>query len=161
MFQALQRFAERLRKPKSQPKRLEIIDDGLALFESGREVCRFRWADVSKVETYKRDLFSVDMICLDFSLDAGQMVYTAHDEMDGFSELSSHLTRYFPSIAPDWWSEVAFPAFATKHRICMRDRHPNKREHRTPDPPRVSSGMTTAISTNVSCRAPGPGPCVL
>lgn len=117
MFEALQRFAERLRKPKSQPKRLEITDDGLALFESGREVYRFRWADVSKVETYKRDLFSVDMICLDFAVDADQMVYMTHDEMEGFSELSSRLTRYFPVIAPDWWSEVAFPAFATKHRV--------------------------------------------
>jgi hypothetical protein len=117
MFQALQKFAERLRKPESQPKRLEITDDGLALFESGREVYRFRWGCISKVETYKRDLFSVDMICLGFAVDADQMVYVTDDGMDGFSELSSRLTQYFPSIAPNWWSEVAFPAFATKHRI--------------------------------------------
>lgn len=117
MFQALQRFAKRLRKPKSQPKHLQITDDGLVLFESSREVYRFRWMDVSKVETYKQDLFSVDMICLDFAVDADQMVYMADDEMDGFRELSSRLTQYFPTIAPDWWSEVAFPAFATKHRI--------------------------------------------
>lgn len=117
MFQALQRFAERFKKSKGQPQRLEITDDGLALFESGREVYRFRWANVFRVETYKRDLFTVDMICLNFAADADQMVYMAHDEMDGFSELSSRLTRYFPSIAPDWWGEVALPAFATKHRI--------------------------------------------
>lgn len=117
MFEALQRFAERFKKPKSLSKGLEISDSGLALFEFGREVYRFRWADVSKVETYKRDLFTVDMICLDFTVDTDQMVYMTHDEMDGFSELSSRLTQYFPSIAHDWWSEVAFPPFATKHRI--------------------------------------------
>jgi hypothetical protein len=117
MFQGLQRFAARLRQPKSQPKRLEITGDGLALFESGREVYRFRWTEVSKVETYKRDLFSVDMICVDFAVDADQMVYMTNDEMDGFSELSIRLTSYFPSIASDWWSEVAFPAFATNHKI--------------------------------------------
>jgi hypothetical protein len=117
MFQALQRFANRFRQPTSEPKRLEITDDGLALFERDREIYRFRWADISKVETYKRDLFSVDMICLDFSVGAHQIAYMTHDEMDGFSELSSRLTRYFPSIPSDWWSEVAFPAFATKHRI--------------------------------------------
>jgi hypothetical protein len=117
MFQALHRLAEILRKPKRPLKRLEVTDDGLALFENGRETYRFRWTDVSKVETYKRDLFSVDMICLDFAVDADQRVYMTHDEMDGFSELSSRLTQYFPSIASDWWNEVAVPAFATKHRI--------------------------------------------
>ncbi len=117
MFEALQRFADGFKKPKSKPKRLEITDGGLALFESGREVYRFQWADVSKVETYKRDLFSVDMICLEFAVDADQLVYITHDEMDGFNELSCRLTQYFPSIAPNWWNEVAFPAFATKHRI--------------------------------------------
>jgi hypothetical protein len=117
MFQTLQRFAKKLRQPKSEPKRLEVTDTGLALFESDHEVYRFRWADVSKIETYKRDLFSVDMICLDFLVAAHEIVYMAHDEMDGFSELSGRLTHYFPSIPSDWWSEVAFPAFATKHRI--------------------------------------------
>jgi hypothetical protein len=117
MFKALQRFAERFKKPESEPKRLKITDCCLALFESGREVYRFRWADVSKVENYKRDLFSVDMMGLDLAVDTDQMVYMTHDEMVGFSELSSRLTQYFPSIAPNWWSEVAFPAFATKHRI--------------------------------------------
>jgi hypothetical protein len=121
MFQALQKFAERLQQPKSQQKRLEITDDSLALFESGREVYRFRWADVSRVQTYKQDLFSVDMICLDFVVDADQMVYTIHDEMDGFSDLSNRLTQYFPSIASNWWSEVAFPAFATKYRILYEN----------------------------------------
>ena len=117
MFQALQRIVARLRKPKNQPVRLQITDDGLALFESGREVFRFGWTDVSRVETYKLDLFSVDMICLDFAVDADQMVYRTHDEMVGFSELSCRLTRYFPSIAPDWWSAVSLPAFATTHSI--------------------------------------------
>src|SRR3954454_12401066 len=102
MFQALQRFAKRLRQPKSKPERLEVTDAGLALFESDREVYRFQCGDVSKIETYKRDLFTVDMICLDFSIDAHEIVYMAHDEMDGFSELSSRLTHYFPSVASDW-----------------------------------------------------------
>ena len=98
MLEALQRFADGFKRPNSEPKRLEITDGGLALFESGREVYRFRWAKVSKVETYKRDLFSVDMICLEFAVDADQLVYMTHDEMDGFSELSCRLTQYFPSI---------------------------------------------------------------
>jgi hypothetical protein len=70
-----------------------------------------------KIETYKRDLFSVDMICLDFSTDAHGVVCSAGDEMEGFNELATQLTHYFPSIPADWWSEVASPAFATKHRI--------------------------------------------
>lgn len=117
MFQAIRRFAERFRKTKNKLERLEISDDGLALFEGDREVYSFRWSDVSKVETYKRDLFAVDMICLDFTVDKDQSVYMTHDDMNGFNELTSQLTRHFPSIAPDWWSRVAFPAFATNHGI--------------------------------------------
>jgi hypothetical protein len=108
---------ERFRRPRQESKRLCISDDSLTLIESDREIYHFRWSEVSRIETYKRDLFIVDMICLDFVVDTHEIVYVAHDEMNGFSDLAARLTHYFPSVPPDWWSEVASPAFATKHRV--------------------------------------------
>ncbi|MDB6111640.1 MAG: hypothetical protein JWR69_3390 [Pedosphaera sp.] len=119
MFQAIKRFVDELRHPRGQPKHLDLTETGLALFEGDREVYRFQWAKVAKIETYKRDLGNVDMICVDFWVDEQVMVYTANDEMTGFSTLASNLIHYFPSVAPDWWSTVAFPAFATNQKVLF------------------------------------------
>ena len=100
--------------------RLIITDVGLRLLKRDNEVWAFRWEDVTRVETYKRDLLSVDMVCLDFSVEAQQSVYPTHDEMDGFDILCRELARYFPSVPEDWWSGVAFPAFATNHRVLYQ-----------------------------------------
>src|SRR5436305_15267516 len=119
MFQALRTLAQRFTPPKAHPKRLDVTDDGVALFENGREIYRFVWKDVSKIETYKRDLGNVDMICLDFTVATNETVYMTDDEMDGFNDVSVRLAHYFPSIAADWWTGVAFPAFATKHKVLF------------------------------------------
>jgi hypothetical protein len=117
MLKMLHAFVERFRRFPKTSERLRVTEDGLTLFESDREMYHFRWSEVSRIETYKRELFIVDMICLDFFVDTREVVYMAHDEMDGFSDLATRLTHYFPLVPPDWWSEVALPAFATKHTV--------------------------------------------
>lgn len=118
MFQAFERFVARLGKPKSQPERLELTEEGLAIFVNGREDCRFRWADVSKMVTYKCDLVTTDLICLEFAVhEKPGVVYAIHEEMEGFDQLRDFLSGYFPSIPPDWWREVLLPPFAPNYRI--------------------------------------------
>ena len=120
MFQKLQILLGRALRWRREELRLIITDVGVRLLKRDNEVWAFRWEDVTRVETYKRDLLSVDMICLDFSVEAQQFVYPTHDEMDGFDTLCRELARYFPSVPEDWWSDVAFPAFATNHRVLYQ-----------------------------------------
>jgi hypothetical protein len=119
MPKMFQQIIRKFQRPRKEAKRLVVSKDGLGLLEGEREVYRFKWTEVSKIETYKRDLGTVDMICLDFTLSAQHIVYMANDEMAGFDELTKHLTRDFPTVPVDWWSDVAFPAFATNHRILF------------------------------------------
>jgi hypothetical protein len=95
---------------------LEVGEHELALFIDCREVYRFRWSSVERIDTYKRDLGVVDLICLDFHIADRQLVCIAHDEMGEFDRLCARLEKLFPTISPGWWSEVAFPAFATNHK---------------------------------------------
>jgi hypothetical protein len=96
--------------------RLAVGDDEVVLFSCDREVWRFRWDEVTKITSYKRDLFTVDLICLDFFVASRQLTYPTHEEMRGFRELAERMCRVFPSIAETWWPQVAFPAFATNER---------------------------------------------
>ena len=125
MPKMIQRIIRKFQRPRKEAKRLVVSEDGLALLDGEREVYRFKWAEVSKIETYKRDLGTVDMICLDFTLSAQHIVYMANDEMAGFDELTKHLTCDFPTVPVDWWSDVAFPAFATNHRILFERFYPD------------------------------------
>src|SRR5689334_22982850 len=117
MFQKLQTTFKRAFGKTKKELRIAITEQDMTLFEDGREVWHFQWSDVMRIETYKRDLFSVDMICLDFFVEFRQLAFPTHDEMQGFDVLCDQLRRYFPSIEEEWWSQVAFPAFAGNNRV--------------------------------------------
>jgi hypothetical protein len=117
MHKIIQTLIRKLRPKPKTTKRLVVNDAGLTLYENEQEVYRFPWSAVTRIETYKVVLFSIDMICLDFWANGCDVVYRTDEEMVGFDELTDRLTHFFASIPADWWSEVAFPAFATNHRI--------------------------------------------
>jgi len=117
MFQKLHTIFEKAMHRRKEQLRLAVSDAEVQLFKDDREVWRFGWDEVTKIVTYKRDLFSVDLICLDFFVESQQLTYPTHEEMAGFRDLSERMRRLFPSISEGWWSEVAFPAFATNEKI--------------------------------------------
>jgi hypothetical protein len=39
--------------------------------------------------------------------------YLVDEDMAGYPDLMKAIERAFPDCKKDWWSEVAFPAFAT------------------------------------------------
>jgi hypothetical protein len=69
---------------------------------------------------YKRDLFTVDMICCE--VEARGKVWTFHEEVAGWDELIAHLAR-LPGFREDWFSAVSSPAFA-ECRTAAFVRHP-------------------------------------
>jgi hypothetical protein len=117
MFRKLQIIFEKAFDRRKEELRLMMSDVDLALFKDGTEVWRFRWDAVTRIVTYKRDLFTVDLICLDFFLEPQQLSYSTHEEMQGFRDLCEQMSRLFPSIGEGWWSEVAFPAFTPNEKI--------------------------------------------
>ena len=75
----------------------------------------FPWESVSAVDTFKRDLLTVDCICLAFETPEGWI--EVNEEMKGwggFLEAVESSLRGFPS-QEKWWRRVMIPAFETNH----------------------------------------------
>ena len=117
MFQKLQSIFERAFRQKEEKLRLEVSADEVTLFSDDREVWQFRWDAVTRIDTYKRDLLTTDMICLDFFVGSRQLTYPVHDEMQGFGVVCAQLRRHFPSVEEDWLPQVTLPPFATNHKV--------------------------------------------
>jgi hypothetical protein len=117
MFERLREFWRRFLRGGRGQLSLAVTELGVVLSADGRERWHFAWADVTRIETYKRDLLTVDTICLDFCVGGRQLTYPTHDDMSGFDDLCGRLRDRFPRIAEDWLREVAFPAFETNHRV--------------------------------------------
>ncbi len=100
--------------------RLELSEGGLAFAGSTTPGWSFAWDHVTRVETYKLDLFVVDRICLDFTVEPCNRVYSTHDDMQGFRELCSQLRRHFPTIDERWGMDVAFPAFTSNKKVLYQ-----------------------------------------
>jgi hypothetical protein len=63
------------------------------------------------IHAFKRDLFTVDLICLAFSLPDG--VVQVDEEMVGYQSLLAELPSHYPGYYAGWWEKVAHPPFAT------------------------------------------------
>ena len=74
-------------------------------------VWSLRWRQVQAIHAFKRDLLSVDLICLAFALPDG--VVEVDEEMEGYHSLVTELPNRFPGIDAGWWEKVAHPPFAT------------------------------------------------
>jgi hypothetical protein len=73
---------------------------------------RFRWVEITRVSVFKRDCFTVDLLCLALELN-GRQYTELNEEMAGWSELIEALPVYLPGALPlhQWWEKVMFPAF--------------------------------------------------
>ena len=98
-----------------------LTPDETSLQIKGRnkEVVTFEWADVEEIHAFKRDLFTIDLICIAFLLGKKRVV-EIHEEMVGYHDLQPGLQKKFPEIEANWFIEVAFPAFATNDRVIWR-----------------------------------------
>jgi hypothetical protein len=81
----------------------------------------FQLAKVSKVEFYKRDELTTDLICCDITV-AGKAgaeeVIFAHEDMPHWDELI-HKLEFLGGFDVEWFSEVSQPAFAESRYMAF------------------------------------------
>lgn len=79
------------------------------------------WRDTVSIEAFKRDLYSVDLICLTFHL-RNKKAIEINEEMDGWESLVTTLPEYLPGCQTfeEWYTEVAFPAFKPNLTVIYR-----------------------------------------
>lgn len=75
------------------------------------------WRRVKRVVAFKRDLLTVDTICLSIEWEGGQIA--VWEETEGWDALILGLGDWLPGM-PEWdawWSDVAYPAFETNYTV--------------------------------------------
>ena len=77
------------------------------------KVFSLRWADIERITVFKRDMFTVDLICLcaDF---AGDKEIELDEDMPGWNALIDVLPTHLLGCKQreDWFATVAYPPFA-------------------------------------------------
>jgi hypothetical protein len=107
----LRAFLSRCIEPPVQA--IRALNDGFAVDEDGIESFRVRWLDVLEIVAFKKDLITTDSVCLGFRRTSDDVYAVVNEDMPGFEQLASELTRRFDDIPEDWFAAVEQPAFAT------------------------------------------------
>jgi hypothetical protein len=98
----------------------------LGLEQNDRGEIVIAWQDTVRVEAFKRDLYAVDLICLDFVLNDNKAV-EINEEMEGFDSLVNKLPEYLPGCQKfeQWFLVVAIPAFKENNTVIYQRDHTN------------------------------------
>jgi hypothetical protein len=118
MWTFLEKFVSRLRR---EPVTVTIgADDAgvVGALSNHEHPISFSWRDVEEIQTFKRDLFSIDQICLSFCVSG--LWYEFWESDAGFERLAELMQTKFPSIPEGWFGEVAQPPFATNQRTLWK-----------------------------------------
>ena len=112
---------KRLKTPWNERGTLELTEDGFQVVdrlsdEPGRAV---RWSDVRAIRTYKRDLWTTDMICLAFQL-PNRLWMEINEEAEGFRAITTQMEATFPTMSGEWFGIVMKPAFAPNDTLLYR-----------------------------------------
>ena len=100
-------------RPVAEERKIRINEDGFEV-RSDKEIERaVKWERVRLIDAFKRDLFTVDLICLRFYEQGEGLPVEVNEEMDGFGPLVDALPMKFEGFDQAWWDKVAKPAFAT------------------------------------------------
>ena len=103
--------------------RVEFDDNGMTatgLAKDGSvKKTQVEWSQVNGVVAFKRDLLTVDLICIGLSTPESSI--EVDEEMEGWKELIEALPRLLPgTLNPsEWWDKVAHPAFATNPTVLF------------------------------------------
>jgi hypothetical protein len=73
---------------------------------------KFDWSDILQIAIYKRDCFTMDLICAALMFSSGEL--EINEDMAGWRELMRELPIYLPNCQSfdQWFRSVMNPPFA-------------------------------------------------
>ena len=93
------------------------------------------WKDTISITAFKRDLYTVDLICLAIRLEENKTV-EINEDMDGWESLVKQLPVYLAGCRKleEWFDTVAFPAFKPNPTVIFcPDESDQPTKRRQPD----------------------------
>jgi hypothetical protein len=101
------------------PGRFIYEEDGFSYpFADGEG--KIRWSSIERLEGYKRDLMTTDLICMDVTFDGS--VVTFSEETPGWYIFQERLRAALPEVSPTWEFDITFPAFGTNFTVLYERR---------------------------------------
>ncbi len=93
-----------------------VTDDGFEIRSTGT-VGGVRWDRLRRIDAFKRDLFTEDLVCLAFTQDDVAGYLEVNEDVEGFWDLVRRIKQRLPGSDQTWEQEVVQPAFARSHRV--------------------------------------------
>jgi len=110
-------------RPSYRKAIIRLASDGFSILEADGTLHDLAWASVKEVFAFKLDLLMCDTIRLGFRLSDGTYLQVDEDDT-GYRELVAEIERRFDLVEKDWWTKVAFPAFATNRTTLWGEPSP-------------------------------------
>lgn len=92
---------------------IRLTPDGFSIIDRDGTERYVPWASVKEIVAFKLDLVTHDAIRLGFRASDDGTYWDIDEDDAGFRELVAEVERRFDLGDRNWWSKVAFPAFAT------------------------------------------------
>lgn len=83
------------------------------LVQTNKAKENLNWNQIYLMLGYKKDLFAIDLICLDIYYDRNK-VFVINEETPGWFNFLKHSKNIFPEIEKDWEINISKPAFEKK-----------------------------------------------
>jgi len=122
-LQRLRRRVQRALRIRSHANHaLRVSKEGLRLEDLvlGDILWSIRWDEIDEIVAFKRDMLTVDDLCLGFLPHAATEHYVCDEEMPGWTELLEALETRFDIRFVDWFPIVAHPSFAPNWTVLWR-----------------------------------------
>lgn len=108
--------------PDTPPSgRISVDDQSFSVYDKGKFICRIDFDDVTRMEAYKRDELTTDLICFDVTTGSGTKIATwfIHEELAGWQDLVPRLEQ-LPGFRGDWYAAIVQPPFAENRTVVFR-----------------------------------------
>lgn len=108
-------FLEFAKRPslRLEDKRINTCDQEFEIVDTKGARNTVTWTSVCRINAFKRDLFSIDLICIEFYLDGQEFPIEVNERMEGYKFFIDILTSKFDGFDLNWYSKIVQPAFAT------------------------------------------------
>ncbi|KIO53574.1 hypothetical protein [Flavobacterium hibernum] len=95
---------------------LEYENDGFVIKDKYLSV-DIKWDDINKIEVYKKDLFTVDLIVMEITHD--EKILVIDEKLPGWFQFILKLKEIFSEIPRDWDLTIMNPAFEKNYRVLF------------------------------------------
>jgi hypothetical protein len=85
------------------------------------------WKDIEAIFAYKRDLMTIDELCMDIFIKDDYRIRLS-EEVDGWFQFILKIKEVFPSIDKEFDTNLIFPAFETNLNLVYNSTHKTQTE---------------------------------